>query len=46
MRLAEVEEFIESLFETRRNDCFDRESEVHKRRRRDQDGWILHESDT
>ncbi|MDD4793464.1 MAG: Nif3-like dinuclear metal center hexameric protein [Firmicutes bacterium] len=28
MRLAEVEEFIESLFDTRRNDCFDRESGV------------------
>lgn len=31
MRLAEVEEFIESLFETRRNDCFDRESGVTAR---------------
>ncbi|MDD4793509.1 MAG: Nif3-like dinuclear metal center hexameric protein [Firmicutes bacterium] len=28
MRLAEVEEFIESLFDTRSNDCFDRESGV------------------
>lgn len=28
MRLAEVVEFIESLFDTRSNDCFDRESGV------------------
>lgn len=31
MRLAEVVEFIESLFDTRRNDCFDRESGVTAR---------------